>query len=51
MARRAKRKPAGRVQPKRAAAKSPADLAPDAPMLTRNFRVIIDGVEIGFAAI
>lgn len=51
MARRAKKKPAGRAQPKRAAVKSPAGLAPDTPMLTRNFRVIIDGVEIGFAAI
>jgi phage tail-like protein len=51
MARRAKRKPDGRTQHKRAAAESPADVAPDAPMLTRNFRVTIDGVEIGFAAI
>lgn len=51
MARRAKRKPAGRLQPKRAAAEPPAGLAPDAPILTRNFRVIIDGVEIGFAVI
>jgi len=51
MARRAKRKPAGRAQPKRPAAEPPAGLAPDAPILTRNFRVIIDGVEIGFAVI
>jgi phage tail-like protein len=51
MARRAKRKPATRAQPKRAVAEPPAGLAPDAPMLTRNFRVTIDGVEIGFAAI
>jgi phage tail-like protein len=50
MARRGKRKPAGRTQHRRAA-DSPADLAPDAPILTRNFRVTIDGVEIGFAAI
>ena len=51
MARRPKRKPAGHAQHRRAAAKSPAGLAPDSPTLTRNFRVIIDGVEIGFAVI